>query len=94
VNGRLVNAVRIVASSAAGRDSAFVAERTSPGEDVIRTRVETEGTCPLPYTQKIERRDDVPLLCGELERSTRDPVFMQSLAAAARWAVAREGAER
>jgi glucose-6-phosphate dehydrogenase assembly protein OpcA len=91
VNARLVNAVRITASGAAGSSSpetVFIAERTAPGEDVIRLRVEAEGTCPLPYTVKIERRE--PLLCGVLERGSRDPVFLESLDAAARWANARE----
>jgi glucose-6-phosphate dehydrogenase assembly protein OpcA len=91
VNARFVSAVKITASSPSGRETLFVAERTAPGEDVIRLRVEAEGTCPLPYTLKIERQEDVPLLCGELERGSRDPVFLASLDAAARWATAREG---
>lgn len=90
-NARLVNAVKITASSTSGRETLFVAERTAPGEDVIRLRVEAEGTCPLPYTVKIERQEDAPLLSGELARGSRDPVFLASLDAAARWATAREG---
>ena len=90
VNARLVNAVKITAMSTSGREVLFVAERTAPGEDVIRLSVDTEGTCPLPYTVKIERQEDAPLLSGELARGSRDPVFLASLDAAARWAAARE----
>jgi glucose-6-phosphate dehydrogenase assembly protein OpcA len=90
VHSRLVSSVTIVTSTESGRETVFTAERAAPGQDVIRLRVETEGTCPLPYTVKIERRDDVPLLSGELARGSRDPVFREALDAAARWAMARE----
>ena len=78
--------------STSGRKVLFVAERTAPGEDVIRLSVDAEGTCPLPYTVKIGRLEDAPLLSGELARGSRDPVFLASLDAAARWAMARESA--
>jgi len=87
---RLIGAVRIAAADR-GRRAKLVAERTAPGEDTVRLRVETEHASPPPGILKIRRPDDAPLLCGELGRDSEDTVFLEALGLAARWAAAREG---
>jgi glucose-6-phosphate dehydrogenase assembly protein OpcA len=86
---RLIAAVRIEASYL-DRRAKLVAERTAPGEDLVRLRVETEHASPPPSVLKVRRPDDAPLLCGELERDADDNVFLEALDLAARWAAARE----
>ena len=57
----------------------FSAERISPGSEIVRLTVEIEGTCPLPATLKLGEPDDASLLCRELERTSRDPLFDAAL---------------
>jgi len=82
---RLIGAVRIEATDL-GRTARLVAERTAPDEDSVRLRVEAEHACPPPSILKIRRPEDAPLLCGELGRDSEDPVFLEALGLAARWA--------
>jgi glucose-6-phosphate dehydrogenase assembly protein OpcA len=61
----------------------FSAERIAPGSDIVRLTVEVEGTCPLPATLKLRKPEDAALLCRELERISREPVFDAALREAA-----------
>ncbi len=73
----------------------FSAERIAPDSDIVRLAVEVEGTCPLPASLKLAEQDDAALLCRELERTSRDPVFEAALAeAAGRPSPARRGRSR
>ena len=75
--------VRIVC---AGGDPAatFTAERLDTATSAVRLKMVVEHACPLPYTGRLERTEDSALLCREIERTGRDPLFIDSLAGAVR----------
>ena len=75
--------VRIVC---AGGDPAatFTAERLGLATPAVRLRMDVEHACPLPYIGRLERTEDSALLCREIERTGRDPLFIESLTGAVR----------
>jgi hypothetical protein len=80
--GRIAS-VRIEATDG-NRPAVFNVERTTPKEDALRIRIDVEMTCPLPYTKRLTSMSSGALLRGELERDTRDLLFEESIAYAAR----------
>jgi glucose-6-phosphate dehydrogenase assembly protein OpcA len=63
---------------------AFRAGRPEPGSDLVRVEVEVSGSVLPPSSQPMPRYSECELLCGELERDARDPVFEKALTAASR----------
>jgi glucose-6-phosphate dehydrogenase assembly protein OpcA len=80
--GRIAS-IRIEATDG-NRPAIFNVERTAPKEDAITIRIDVEMTCPLPYTKRLTPMSSGELLCGELERDTRDLLFEESIACAAK----------
>jgi len=85
--GRIAS-IRIAATDG-NRPAVFNVERTAPGENALKIRIDVEMTCPLPSTKRLTPMSSGALLCGELERDTRDLLFDESLACVARLVAGR-----
>jgi glucose-6-phosphate dehydrogenase assembly protein OpcA len=77
--------LRLARLQAGGRTPTEFIVESDPSSGTMIARVEMEGTCPVPRRTRHEVPEPWQLITGQLERSSRDPLFETSLAHAARF---------